>query len=183
LKDEENYAKNGVNKRDSAASYRKNNPEKIKSIRDNYYSNNSDEIKRKSNSYYRENSAAISEKRKKGYDKEFYKNRWESHKEKSLKDPSLRAISNVRLRVCNFLKRKNKYSKKLGCSQDTLRTWIESQFLPGMTWENYGQWHIDHKYPLSIAYLEGQDSFAKACHYTNLQPLWAIDNIRKSDRV
>jgi hypothetical protein len=98
-------------------------------------------------------------------------------------NPAFRASLRVRERVREFLQGKESISGSIGCSSEELREHLQAQFLPGMTWENYGKWHIDHKYPLSKAYAEGVDSFKKACHYTNLQPLWAIDNIRKSDKV
>ena len=64
-----------------------------------------------------------------------------------------------------------------------LRAWIESKFLPGMTWENRRQWHIDHIMPLAKFDLSDPAQQAAAFHYTNLQPLWAKDNLRKGDKV
>jgi hypothetical protein len=52
-----------------------------------------------------------------------------------------------------------------------------------MSWNNYGKWHIDHVMPLSAFNLNNIEDVKKACHYTNLQPLWAIDNIKKSNTV
>lgn len=71
--------------------------------------------------------------------------------------------------------------KDLGCSILELKIWIESKFEPGMTWENHGMWHLDHIRPLSKFNLMDREEFLKACNYTNLQPLWAKDNIRKSN--
>jgi hypothetical protein len=60
---------------------------------------------------------------------------------------------------------------------------LESKFLPGMTWENRGvkpgQWSIDHIKPLSAFNLTDRMQLLEACHYTNLQPLWHSDNVRK----
>lgn len=69
----------------------------------------------------------------------------------------------------------------LGCSVEELKTHLESKFLPGMTWGNWSRngWHIDHVEPLSKFDLSDPIQFKKACHYTNLQPLWATDNLKK----
>ena len=70
----------------------------------------------------------------------------------------------------------------LGCTVSELRSYLEAQFLPGMSWENMGKWHIDHIKPLAGFDLTNRECFLEACHYTNLQPLWAVDNIRKGAR-
>lgn len=72
-------------------------------------------------------------------------------------------------------------SRLCGCSGDELRKHIEGLFLPGMTWENYGLngWHIDHKRPCASFDLTKEEEVLACFHYTNLQPLWALDNIRK----
>lgn len=65
----------------------------------------------------------------------------------------------------------------LGASFQAVRQFLESKFQSGMSWENHGQWHIDHIIPLSSA--KSQEEFIKLNHYTNLQPLWAKDNLSK----
>lgn len=67
----------------------------------------------------------------------------------------------------------------IGCSSAHLRQHLEAQFLPGMSWDNRPDWHIDHIRPLSSFDLSDPEQFKAASHYTNLQPLWAIDNLRK----
>ena len=75
--------------------------------------------------------------------------------------------------------------KDLGCSIDELKSYLEFKFLPDMSWDNYGQygWHIDHIKPLSSFNLTDRKQLLEACHYTNLQPLWAKDNLSKSDKI
>lgn len=71
----------------------------------------------------------------------------------------------------------------LGCSIDALIGFLEDKFQEGMSWDNYGEWHIDHVMPLSSFNLTNPNELKKACHYTNLQPLWSTDNLRKSNKV
>jgi hypothetical protein len=70
----------------------------------------------------------------------------------------------------------------LGCSIEYLKFWLECQFKPGMAWENYGEWQIDHIRPLSRFDLIDRKQLLIACNWCNLQPLWKADNIRKGDR-
>lgn len=62
-----------------------------------------------------------------------------------------------------------------------LKNYLESLFQPRITWDNYGKWQIDHIIPLSSLDLNIIENIKKVCHYTNLQPLWAIDNIIKGN--
>lgn len=73
----------------------------------------------------------------------------------------------------------------LGCSIPELKSYLESKFQPGMTWDNWGRdgWHIDHIKPLASFDLTDPEQFRQACHYTNLQPLWAEENFKKSCKV
>lgn len=77
--------------------------------------------------------------------------------------------------------------RDLGCSIDEFRTHIESKWQSGMTWRNHGRgngkWNIDHIIPISRFNLSDSEEVKQACHYTNLQPLWFIDNVRKSDKT
>lgn len=95
----------------------------------------------------------------------------------------------LRGRVNVALKRA-KASKKVsaiesvGCTTKFLKSYLETRFQPGMTWDNYGlEWHIDHVKPLASFDLSKKSQQMKANHYTNLQPLWALDNIVKGKSV
>ncbi len=71
----------------------------------------------------------------------------------------------------------------LGCTLEDCRQHIERQFLPGMTWNTYGAWHIDHIVPCAWFDLTDLQQQRKCFHYSNLQPLWARDNITKNNHV
>lgn len=69
----------------------------------------------------------------------------------------------------------------LGAEVSFVKRYIENQFTEGMTWKNYGEWHIDHIIPLSSG--KNKEDIEKLCHYKNLQPLWAIDNLKKGCKL
>lgn len=80
------------------------------------------------------------------------------------------------------VKRPGKTTKMLGCDWSFYMAYISARMRPGMTWENQGKvWHIDHVIPFSTARTPRE--LAKLCHYTNTQPLFALENIIKNDRV
>ncbi len=68
----------------------------------------------------------------------------------------------------------------LGCTISDFKAYLAMLFIDGMSWDNYGLWHIDHIKPLCSFDLRDEDEVKKACHYSNLKPLWAEDNIRKA---
>jgi hypothetical protein len=89
---------------------------------------------------------------------------------------------NLRSRLNKAIKNKHKMGSAvvdLGCSIEELYKHLESKFQPGMTWKNYGKWQIDHIKPLCRFDLTDRKQLKIACHYTNLQPLWAKDNLEK----
>ena len=88
-------------------------------------------------------------------------------------------------RVHNALKYKTTSKQNhtidyLGCSSETLHSYLENQFTNGMNWENQGLWHMDHIRPCSSFNFENEEEIKMCFHYTNLQPLWASDNLTKS---
>lgn len=73
--------------------------------------------------------------------------------------------------------------ENLGFPMKEFILYIEGLFQEGMSWENYGEWHLDHVLPLSGFDLSDPEQVKKVCHYTNLQPLWAKENIRKGNCI
>jgi hypothetical protein len=98
-------------------------------------------------------------------------------------DPLFRLSRGLRTRLGAALhddKKGGSAIRDLGCTIAELKIWLESQFAPEMTWENRGPvWHVDHKIPLAAFDLTDPVELKQACHYTNLQPLFARDNHRK----
>lgn len=106
------------------------------------------------------------------------------HNKRYHNDPKYRLIENLRTRLWGAFRaqglRKTTSTMKLcGCSLEKLKQHLESQFTDGMSWENKGKWHIDHIRPVSSFDLSDVEEQKKCFHYTNLQPLWALDNMRK----
>jgi len=95
----------------------------------------------------------------------------------------LRTVISNRIRMALARGSKNSSAYELtGCSWDELKIYLEKQFVDGMTWDNYGKWHIDHIQPCCAFDLTKESDQKKCFHYTNLQPLWAIDNLKKSGK-
>jgi hypothetical protein len=84
------------------------------------------------------------------------------------------------MKRCGY-KKNSHTTTLLGIEYDLLKVYIEKQFKNGMTWENYGEWHIDHWMPLASAKTEQE--LLNLFHYTNLQPLWAKENISKGAKI
>lgn len=82
----------------------------------------------------------------------------------------------------NFVEKSKRTFQLIGCTPIELKSYIEKQFKEGMTWENRRLWHIDHIRPIASFDLTKPEEQAACFHYTNLQPLWAWENHRKSDK-
>jgi hypothetical protein len=161
--------------------YYQSNKDKIKE----YHQANKDKIKEYHKEYYQANKEY-----KKEYLKEWreankeYSNEYKKNRRKT--EPLFKLVSNLRARTYIAFKNKG-YSKNtktkemLGIEWEVAKQHIERQFTKGMNWDNQGKWHIDHIIPLASANTEEQ--LIKLCHYTNLQPLWAEDNLTKSDKI
>lgn len=125
-----------------------------------------------------------------------YKKKWaQENKEKTRlskkkykQNPENKLANTLRNRLGLALKNSQKTGsavRDLGCSIEELKKYLESKFQPGMTWENRGinGWHIDHIIPLITFNLNNKEELKKAVHYTNLQPLWAKQNLSKGKKI
>ena len=160
-----------VNK-DKAKSYRDVNKDRIKAYKKAYREANKDRIKEKDKIYYESNKDKIFS---------YYKNRLKT-------DIQYKLRHNLRARLKLAINNNQKIGsavKDLGCTISELKSYLESKFQPEMTWDNWALdgWHIDHIKPLVGFDLTDRNQLLEACHYTNLQPLWATDNLIKSDKV
>lgn len=112
-------------------------------------------------------------------------------RENRKEDVNVRIAENLRSRLSRAIKKGYKpvsAVSDLGCSIEDFKRHLESKFYnhkktgKAMSWDNYGEWHIDHVDAISKFDLTNEEELKKACHYTNLQPLWAPDNLSKGNR-
>jgi|688.fasta_scaffold534114_3 hypothetical protein len=100
-----------------------------------------------------------------------------------MKNPLTKQLRNIRKHTRRYIlgRAKNWYDI-FGCDNQEMRDHLESLFTDGMNWSNYGRtgWHIDHIKPLSKS--GSVEELYNRAHYTNLKPLWAIDNLKKSNK-
>jgi transcription-repair coupling factor (superfamily II helicase) len=101
-------------------------------------------------------------------------------------DPLYNFKKKLRNNIRNSFKRggftkETKTKEILGAEWEVIKEYFEKRFQEGMTWDNQGEWHIDHILPISTA--TSHEDVIRLNHYTNLQPLWAEDNIKKSDEL
>jgi len=106
-------------------------------------------------------------------------------RERYANDINFRLSLKLRARIARSIKNHSEsLTKNFGCSIDELKAYLQSKFLPDMSWENYGKygWHIDHIKSLENFDLSKEDEIKNACKYTNLLPRWASDNHKKSNK-
>jgi hypothetical protein len=166
------------------------NKHTYKAKRKEWELNNTEHLKEYKKKWYQDNIARIKKNKEKRIDshRKWHRNR---HAERVKSDVHYRIVNNIRKRVSSYLKtcvNKNKAISSiygLDCTLEEFKTHIESKFQEGMTWANWSKngWHLDHKIPISAFNLFDPEQAKIALHYTNLQPLWAADNIRKSDKL
>jgi hypothetical protein len=187
---------NITKRKETCKTYYKNNKENSKL----YYQANKDIIADYKKEYYTSNTDKIVEYKKEHYQlnkdkiKEYQLSNKEitniqrriNHKQRKLNDALYIIRHNISNLIRVSIKRTgyNKTSKTydiLGCQYDEFISHIENQFLDGMSWDNRSKWHLDHIVPVAFAQTELELYMLN--HYTNFRPLWAIDNIIKSDVI
>jgi hypothetical protein len=169
--------------------YYQANKEKISKQKKEYRQANKEKIKEKSKEYYQDNKESINKRKKEYYqvNKENINHKQNEYtKERRKNDHLYKMRCNLRTRSTQAFKKKcyyknNKTQEMLGVDWKIAKAHIERQFTKGMNWNNYGEWHIDHIIPLASA--NTKEELKKLCHYTNLQPLWAKDNLIKSNKI
>ena len=151
--------------------------ERILAYQAKYRTENKEEVNRKIKEWYYKNKDKV-RARQKIYERiGAYRNSFNY----KIKD-------NMRKRIMTALKKdggkKTKRTMKLvGCTVEQLKQYIEKQFQPGMSWEQRSLWHIDHIIPCASFDLTKLSEQKKCFHYTNLQPLWAEDNLKKGAKL
>jgi len=168
----EALAKYYASRREKRAAYRQENKEKFAEQWQEYYKNNREKI--------RENDKLYRESRRKELT-EYKRIKRES-------DVQYRLACNLRARLYRAIKNNLKTGsavRDLGCTIAELKERLEKQFQPGMSWDSYGPtgWHIDHRTPLASFDLTDREQLLEACRYTNLQPMWAAENLSKGARI
>ena len=198
-----NYGNINKNKLiEAKKTYYLENKDRINNYAKKRYEKNKDEINNQKKDYYEKNKDKINNQKKKyreknkdkvaKYMKEYaIENRGKLKEYAYLKynnDISFKLRMRLRGRLVNAIKQNNKSGsavEDLGCSIQELKDYLESKFTEGMNWDNWSKtgWHIDHIKPLASFDLTDPEQFKQACHYSNLQPLWATDNLSKGAKI
>lgn len=177
--------KDTLEKKEKESSNTITKKEKQKEYNRIYRKKRLEELRLKSREYYQQNKQS----------RQSYCKKWRAKnkirlkiyfKDRKSSDPNFRIACSLRTRMSMALKQGNKTGSAvndLGCSIEEFRIYLSSKFSEGMNWENYGEWQIDHIFPLSKFNLSNRDEFLRAAHFSNLQPLWRTDNLSKFNKV
>ena len=167
--------------------YYQDNREKKLEQHKEYYQNNKEEICAKA---LLKSDETREYKHEYGQREEVKAHRRKKDAERRAIDLTYRLKNNLRVRLNKAIRNNQKTGsavRDLGCSVEELKIRLESMFTDGMTWENYGnskgRWSIDHIIPVDAFDISDREQLLKVCHYTNLQPMWAIENSRKGNKI
>jgi len=164
--------------KECAKEYYQNNKEERKEYNRQYHKNNREKLLEYHKQYYQNNKESMAE-RQKQYNNDKYNN-----------NPTFRLRHNVRRLILHALDRNNgskhgeSVMKYLPYTIEQLKEHLESQFVEGMSWENRTEWHLDHVKPQSLLPYDSMShpNFQKCWALSNLQPLWAADNMSKGNK-
>jgi hypothetical protein len=166
--------------------YLESKKEQIKQYHKDRYQNNKEKFRAQAAAYFQKNKERYKEKvkevwRPRELERNKIKRQTDLHYQMKIRlsDRISKAFKNVKA------SKHFKTKELLGCTVQEAKAYIESKWLPGMSWDNYGiyGWHIDHIKPVSSFDLTDSDQQRQCFHYTNLQPLWAKDNLIKNARL
>lgn len=166
--------------------YAKKNAASIKEYQKEYREKNKEYASEYNLRYRRLNSDSLKKKAKKYNSNPLIKARRNSlNLNRKKHDAKYRLTSNVRSMISSALRGKKGALRHVSWSIDDLKTHLEKQFTQGMSWDNYGEWHIDHILPIcSFKYESQYDAEFKHCwSLSNLMPLWAKDNCSKQSKI
>jgi hypothetical protein len=176
----------------AASKYQKDHSEEKSEYNKEYVKNNKERHDKLSKEWYKNNKEKVLKRSAQRY-QDFKEDIFKKSKERYHTDLHYKIALNLRRRMSALLRGNWKVGsaiKDLGCTIEEFKNMLESMFykccLTGkeMTWANYGtEWHIDHIIPLNSFDLSDIVQFKKACHYTNLQPLWARHNLTKHNKI
>lgn len=166
--------KNRIKIKEQTAKFREENRSIVNEMARKSYKKHAEKCAERSKIYRANNKERLQKK-----NSEYIKNKYKT-------DPFFKLKKTLRGRCleafkCVGKKKNTKSEILIGGSFEIARAHIERQFTKGMSWDNHGEWEIDHLIPISSAKTE--EDIASLCHYTNLQPLWKIDNAKKKAKI
>ena len=164
--------------------WREDHPNEIKENNKKWNDNNKEHNKQRCKDWYEKNVDHVKQYRKTHKDKKAGERFYIRYQEDLLFRIKVQLRNRLRSAIIGNYKSGSAVGD-LGCSIDAFKSYIESMFGQGMTWDNWGTygWHIDHIIPLASFELSDRDQLLKACHYTNLRPLWCEENLKKGKTV
>jgi len=165
-------------KKTSDKKYYESNKEKISEYYSNWREDKKEHLKEYQKKWREENRDKL-RKTKRDYERN-----------RKARDPLYKLISNFRTAIYQVLKESNVEKNKhyfdiLQYTPEQLITHLELKFKDTMTWDNYGEWHVDHKLPITHFNIQemGDSEFMKCWSLDNLQPMWGDENIKKSNKL
>ena len=168
------YAANPGKSTEYSQRWQAKNPDKVKAAESRRVRHRTDEVRARELAYRQRTK---DERRE-------YRRQWQANR--MAVDPSFRLRSNLASLINTAIRKHfgtkaSRTNALIGCTITELRQHLEAQFTNGMNWNNYGRtgWHIDHIRPCASFDLTDAEQQRQCFHYTNLQPLWAAENIRK----